>query len=110
MAVEIFMPRLSDTMHQGTISYWYFQEGDTINEGEPFFVVETDKATVEVEAGASGFVLKILADEGEPVPVGGIVAIIGEEGENIEALLEAASAKPVAAENKHETEGWIGIK
>jgi len=102
MAVEILMPRLTDTMLEGTISYWYCQEGDTINEGETLFVVETDKASVEVEASASGFVLKILAKEGEPVPVGSRVAIIGNQGENIDAMLESGSAEPEKRDTKTE--------
>ncbi len=106
MAVEILMPRLTDTMHEGTISYWYCQEGDTIKEGEPFFVVETDKASVEVEASASGFVLKILAKEGEPVPVGSRVAIIGNQGENIDAMLESGSAEPERRDTQAEVDPY----
>ena len=87
MALEILLPRLSDTMHQGIISYWYKQEGDFVKEGEPLFVVETDKASVEVNASAKGFLLKIIAGEGESVAVGGMVAIIGEKGEDIQPLL-----------------------
>jgi len=93
MAVEIMMPRLTDTMHEGIISYWYYQEGDNITEGEPLFIVETDKASVEVEASVSGVLLKILANVGEAIPVGNKVAIIGEPGENIEALLEFNSVR-----------------
>ncbi len=50
MATEVLLPRLTDTMHQGMISYWYKKEGESIQEGEPLFVVETDKASVEVNA------------------------------------------------------------
>ena len=91
MAVEILMPRLTDTMHEGIISYWYCHEGDAITNGDPFFIVETDKASVDVEASASGTVLKIMVTEGEVVPVGSKVAVIGELGENIEELLETSS-------------------
>lgn len=104
MAVEISMPRLSDTMLQGTISYWYCREGDTINEGEPFFVVETDKAAVDVEASSSGVVLKIMVNEGESVPVGDRVAFIGEAGENIDSLLEATSDLSKTNDNKRQTD------
>jgi pyruvate dehydrogenase E2 component (dihydrolipoamide acetyltransferase) len=96
MAVEIFMPRLTDTMQEGIISYWYYQEGQSIKEGEPFFVVETDKAAVDVEACASGIVLKIFVEEGKSVLVGSRVAVIGEEGEDIKALL-ASSDSPLEA-------------
>jgi len=93
MAVEILLPRLTDTMHQGLISYWYKKEGDFVQEGEPLFVVETDKASVEVDSSATGMLLKILIKEGESVEVGGRVAIIGESGEDIQPLLTAIKPK-----------------
>jgi pyruvate dehydrogenase E2 component (dihydrolipoamide acetyltransferase) len=93
MAVEILLPRLTDTMHQGMISYWYKQEGDFVQEGEPLFVVETDKASVEVNASATGFLLKIFVGEGESVEVGGMVAIIGEKGEDIQPFLMRVQPK-----------------
>jgi pyruvate/2-oxoglutarate dehydrogenase complex dihydrolipoamide acyltransferase (E2) component len=93
MAVEILLPRLTDTMHQGMISYWYKKEGEFLQQGEPLFVVETDKASVEVDASATGILLKILVKEGESVEVGGRVAIIGESGEDIQPLLTAIKSK-----------------
>jgi len=81
------MPRLSDTMHQGKITYWYKKEGEIVQEGEPLFVVETDKASVEVNASVTGILLKILIREGESVDVGERVAIIGESGEDIQSLI-----------------------
>jgi pyruvate dehydrogenase E2 component (dihydrolipoamide acetyltransferase) len=103
MAVEIVMPRLTDTMLEGSISYWYCKEGDTISKGAPLFLVETDKAAVEVEASTSGVLLKILVREGETTPVGSTVAIIGEAGENIDASLEPTSAQFEKKTNKTES-------
>jgi len=93
MATEILLPRLTDTMHQGMISYWYKKEGEFVQEGEPLFVVETDKASVEVNASATGVLLKIFVKEGELVEVGGRVAIIGECGEDIQTLLTKTKPK-----------------
>jgi pyruvate/2-oxoglutarate dehydrogenase complex dihydrolipoamide acyltransferase (E2) component len=98
MATEVLLPRLTDTMHQGMISYWYKKEGESIQEGEPLFVVETDKASVEVNAAATGVLLRILVREGESVGVGGRVAIIGEIGEDIQALL--TMIKPMEGEKR----------
>lgn len=86
MAVQIRMPRLTDTMLEGTISDWLKQEGDFVQEGDPLFVVETDKASVEVHASATGILLKILVQPRESAAVDGVVAFIGEKGENIPSL------------------------
>lgn len=98
MATEIVVPRLTDTMLKGTISYWYKKEGEAVGEGEPLYVIETDKASVEVNTSATGFLLKILVGEGESVDVGGIVAIIGESGEDIQSLLTVV--RPVEKEER----------
>ena len=89
MAVQIRMPRLTDTMLEGLISGWLKQEEEFVQEGEPLFVVETDKASVEVHASATGVLLKILVRAGESVPVEGVVAVIGEKGEDIQSLRPA---------------------
>ena len=73
------MPRLSDTMEEGTLVKWYKQEGDFVQEGEILFEVETDKAVLEVEAFRSGILSQILVQEGEKVPVGTPIAILGGE-------------------------------
>ena len=90
MATEVCLPRLTDTMQEGIVSYWYKKEEETVQQGEPLFVVETDKASIEVDSSATGVVLRILVKEGESVVVGGRVAIIGERGEDIQALLTTA--------------------
>lgn len=90
MAIKIEMPKLSDTMEEGVISKWNISEGDKIEAGDVIAEVETDKATMEVEAFDPGTVLKILVDEGDAVPLGGIMAIVGDEGEDISDLLKEA--------------------
>lgn len=90
MAIKIEMPKLSDTMEEGVIAKWNISEGDKIEAGDVIAEVETDKATMEVEAFDPGTVLKILVDEGDAVPLGGIMAIVGEEGEDISDLLKEA--------------------
>jgi len=89
MAVQIRMPRLTDTMLEGMISDWLKQEGDFVQEGDPLFVVETDKASVEVHASATGILLKILVQPRESAAVDGVVAFVGEKGENIPSLRAA---------------------
>ncbi len=80
MATEIIMPRLTDTMHVGMISYWYKKEGETVQNGEPLFVVETDKASVEVEASGSGILLKSLRRKGNPLLSGGGLQLLEKWG------------------------------
>lgn len=92
MAIKIEMPKLSDTMEEGVLSKWNIKEGDTVSSGDIIADVETDKATMEMEAFDSGTVLKLLVKEGETIPLGGVVAIIGEPGEDISALLAASGS------------------
>ena len=80
MASEVKLPRLGQGMESGTIVKWLKSEGDRIEKGEPLYELDTDKVTQEVEAEASGVLLKIAVQEGE-VPVGETIAVIGEEGE-----------------------------
>jgi pyruvate dehydrogenase E2 component (dihydrolipoyllysine-residue acetyltransferase) len=82
MATEIKLPRLGQGMESGTVVRWLKQEGDRVEKGEPLYEVDTEKVTQEVEADASGLLLKISVEEGE-VPVGQTVAVIGEEGEDV---------------------------
>lgn len=82
------MPRLSDTMTDGVVAKWHKQIGDSVNEGDLLAEIETDKATMEFEAfpGQEGKLLYIGTHEGEAAPVDTVLAILGEEGEDIEAL------------------------
>lgn len=81
MAEIIEMPKLSDTMTTGTLVKWLKKEGDKVSSGEMIAEVETDKATMEVENFEDGVILKIYAQEGDSVPIGGPICAVGEEGE-----------------------------
>jgi pyruvate dehydrogenase E2 component (dihydrolipoamide acetyltransferase) len=83
VAVEIVMPRLSDSMEEGTILQWFVAEGDAVKEGEPLVEVETDKASVTYESEHDGAVLAINAQVGDSVPVGAVIASVGEPGEAV---------------------------
>jgi pyruvate dehydrogenase E2 component (dihydrolipoamide acetyltransferase) len=82
MATEIKLPRLGQGMESGTLVRWLKQEGERVEKGEPLYELDTEKVTQEVEADASGVLLKIAVQEGE-VPVGRTIAVIGEEGEDV---------------------------
>jgi len=88
MAIRIDMPKLSDTMEEGVIASWNVEEGDTVSSGDVIAEVETDKATMDVEVFDDGTILKILAKEGDAVPLGQAMAIVGEEGEDYSDLLD----------------------
>ena len=87
MATIINMPRLSDTMEEGTVASWLKQVGDKIQEGDILAEIETDKATMEFESFHDGTLLHIGVQAGETAPVDVLLAIIGEEGEDISMLL-----------------------
>jgi pyruvate dehydrogenase E2 component (dihydrolipoamide acetyltransferase) len=82
MATEVKLPRLGQGMESGTVVRWLKQEGERVEKGEPLYELDTEKVTQEVEAEASGVLLRIAVQEGE-VPVGQTVAVIGEEGEDV---------------------------
>jgi pyruvate dehydrogenase E2 component (dihydrolipoamide acetyltransferase) len=92
MAEIINMPRLSDTMEEGVVATWLKQVGDKVEEGDILAEIETDKATMEFESFYEGTLLHIGIQEGETAPVDTLLAIIGEEGEDISALLKGGSA------------------
>jgi pyruvate dehydrogenase E2 component (dihydrolipoamide acetyltransferase) len=83
MATDLTLPRLGQGMESGTIVRWLKSEGDQVEKGEPLYELDTEKVTQEVEADASGVLLKILAGEGEEIEVGKRIAVIGEEGEEV---------------------------
>ena len=99
MAFEIKMPQLGLTMEEGTVAQWLKQEGDTVAKGDVLLEITTDKLTSEIESEADGVLLKIVAKEGEDVPVKGLLGYIGEAGETVgDAAPAAAPAEvPVAA-------------
>lgn len=100
MATQVVMPKLSPTMEEGQLSRWLKKEGDKVEVGEPLAEIDTDKATMEAQALASGVLRKILVKEGETVPLGNVIAIIGAPDEDISALLGKAESGKAAAENK----------
>jgi len=92
MAEVVTMPRLSDTMEEGTVAKWLKKVGDKVEEGEILAEIETDKATMEFESFYNGTLLHIGIPEGDGAPVDALLAIIGDEGEDISALLGGAAA------------------
>lgn len=82
------MPRLSDTMTEGVIAAWHVKVGDTVSNGDLLAEVETDKATMDVESFFDGKILHIGVNEGDGIPVGDLLVVIGEEGENVDAIIE----------------------
>jgi pyruvate dehydrogenase E2 component (dihydrolipoamide acetyltransferase) len=102
MATEIKLPRLGQGMESGTVVRWLKQEGERVEKGEPLYELDTEKVTQEVEADASGVLLKIAVQEGE-VPVGQTIAVIGEEGEEVsveETPEEEGSRAPARDEER----------
>jgi pyruvate dehydrogenase E2 component (dihydrolipoamide acetyltransferase) len=98
MAELINMPRLSDTMEEGTVAKWYKKVGDTVKEGDILAEIETDKATMEFESFQEGELLHIGIEEGGTAPVDSLLAIIGSKGEDIKDMIEggATASAPVA--------------
>ena len=102
MAEIVRMPKLSDTMTEGVVAEWYKKVGDTVAEGDLLADIETDKATMEFESFYDGILLHIGIEKGGAAPVNDILAIIGEKGEDISALLKDAEGKEEEAEPKEE--------
>ena len=96
MADVITMPRLSDTMEEGTIVEWFKQVGDEIAQGDILAEVETDKANMELESFYEGKLLYVGIEQGDVVPVDNVIAVVGEEGEDYEAALQSGHETPAA--------------
>jgi pyruvate dehydrogenase E2 component (dihydrolipoamide acetyltransferase) len=96
MAEVVYMPKLSDTMLEGVVASWNKKVGDKVASGELLAEIETDKATMEFESFYDGVLLHIGVDTGKTAPVNAILAIIGDAGEDITALLANSGATPVA--------------
>lgn len=94
MAEKITMPRLSDTMEEGTVVKWHKKIGDSVKEGDILAEIETDKAIQEFESELEGILLYIGVEEGKSAPVDAILAIIGNENEDISEMIEAGESKP----------------
>src|SRR5207302_3430359 len=90
---EVNMPRLSDTMQEGTIAHWLKKPGDEVKKGDILAEIETDKATMELEAYDSGVLEQILVQEGETAPIGQAVAIIGS-GAGVQKQEQGGAGRP----------------
>ena len=99
MATKVIMPKLSPTMEEGQISRWLKKEGDKVSMGEPLAEIDTDKATMEMQALANGVLRKILINEGQSAPLGQTIAVIGEPNEDIASLVSEAP-QPAKQEQK----------
>lgn len=97
MAEIIYMPKLSDTMTEGVVAEWHKKVGDTVKSGELLAEIETDKATMEFESFYDGVLLHIGIEKGKPAPVNSLLAIIGQAGEDVAALIANAGTAPEAA-------------
>jgi pyruvate dehydrogenase E2 component (dihydrolipoyllysine-residue acetyltransferase) len=108
LATEIKLPRLGQGMESGTIVKWLKSEGDQVEKGEPLYELDTDKVTQEVEADASGVLLKIAIAEGE-VEVGKTIAVIGEQGEEA-SVADSSDGAAAEVEEHAEEEGSPGAR
>ncbi len=96
MPFQVIMPKLSDAMVEGRVLQWLKKEGDRVQGGDVLASIETDKAEIELEAFGSGVLRKILAGDGQTVPVGQLIAVIAEPDEDISAIVSGVAAGPVA--------------
>ncbi len=116
MAEVIRMPKMSDTMEEGVIAEWHKKVGDEVKSGDILAEVETDKATMDMEAYQEGTLLYIGVQKGDAVPVDGVMAVIGEKGEDYKALLEdnangsAGQSETKAEEKKAELPLHLPVK
>jgi len=100
MAINITMPRLSDTMEQGTVVKWHVNAGDSVSQGDVIADIETDKATMELESFDDGIVANIAIAEGKAINVGETIIVLAEEGESVEeALASAGASSTTTAQN-----------
>ena len=115
MAEIITMPRLSDTMTEGVVAQWLKKVGDKISEGDILAEIETDKATMEFESFNEGTLLYIGLNDGEGAPIDSLLAIIGDEGEDIDAIvkgfkIEDGSTKEASANEESKTSAPVAAK
>ena len=112
MASIVIMPKQGLMMEEGVLTQWLKNEGDQVTAGEPLFEMETDKLTITMDAEVSGTLLKIIHPAGDTVPITKPIAIVGEPGEDISALLgEEAGAAPAeeAAPAEAAAEGGLYV-
>mmetsp|Transcript_15513 Transcript_15513/g.22722 ORF Transcript_15513/g.22722 Transcript_15513/m.22722 type:complete len:104 (-) Transcript_15513:10-321(-) len=101
MTINITMPALSPTMEEGTLAKWNVKAGDTVEAGDVIAEIETDKATMEVEAVDEGTVVQILVAAGtEGVKVNEIIAVLAEEGEDASSVFAAPASEPESSKGR----------
>lgn len=93
MAVNVIMPKQGLQMTEGKITKWLADEGQKVEKGKPLFEIETDKLTIEIESPETGILLKLIKKEGDVVPVTGVIAVIGNAGEDISGMLGGEASK-----------------
>src|SRR4051794_9476878 len=98
MASDITMPRLSDSMEEGTILKWLVSEGDEVQRGQEIVEIETDKANMTYESDTAGTLVEIVVQEGDTVPLGEVIARVGEAGEKAEGRKQTAEEPEAAPE------------
>src|SRR5436189_1079835 len=98
MATDVMMPRLSDSMEEGTVLKWLVDVGGEVKRGEPLVEIETDKANMTYEADSDGVLIEVLAQEGETLPIGQVIARVGSADE------KATGQRPEAKEEEPEAE------
>jgi len=99
MPEEIVMPRLSDTMEEGTISQWLKREGDAVKRGDAILEVQTDKANMELEAYSDGVIQQILHGDGDTVPIGTVVGLLAKAGEAVTPVAAAPAGSAATGNN-----------
>ena len=114
MAIAVEMPKMSDTMEEGVLVAWQAEEGDELSAGDIIAQVETDKATMDLEVYDDGVLLKKVIKEGDSVPIGGLIAVLGDQGEDVSEILAeyggetSNAAKEAEDRDEGETEAEAG--
>src|SRR5881394_2870966 len=104
MATDILMPRLSDSMEEGTVLKWIVQPGGEVKKGEPLVEIETDKANMTYDADTDGVLIEVVASEGDTLPIGEVIARIGEEGEEPSGKSDDEDAEDSGEEDAEESD------
>src|ERR1700761_7937911 len=102
MAEVVKMPKMSDTMTDGVVAKWHKKVGDKVKSGDVLAEIETDKATMDFESYQDGTLLYIGVEEGKAVPIDAVIGVIGKEGEDYKAALDAEGGSPAPAAEKKE--------
>jgi pyruvate dehydrogenase E2 component (dihydrolipoamide acetyltransferase) len=100
VAELIIMPKLGFNMSEGKLVKWYKKERDTVKKGEPLFCIETDKTNIDIEATGDGMVLKLLIGEGDSVPVTTPICVVGDDNDDVEAILSQGKTSSGESERK----------